>query len=112
MGLQELLERPAPPSVIVLELYPQLLEQHGFPQGAVGLLESLWARGYTDISHSGCAAAAAIATPFHPCSRALCSARPSTAQQCSGDLSRFLLSMRPAPCWGHARTAVRSLHAA
>ena len=51
--MQELLARPSPPSVIVLELYPQLLEQHGFPGGAVGLLESLWERGYTDISHSG-----------------------------------------------------------
>ena len=63
--MQDLLERPSPPSVIVLELYPQLLELHGFPGGAVGLLESLWRLGYTDISHSGYALSQKV--PLHLC---------------------------------------------
>ena len=41
------------PAVILLELHPALLRDHGYPGGALGLLELLFALGYTDVSHAG-----------------------------------------------------------
>ena len=50
---QEVLMRQTPPGAILLELYPDLMEAHGYTGGAVALLQQLHALGYTTISHSG-----------------------------------------------------------
>ena len=54
-GRQEVLLRGTPPGVVLLELHSQRLDSHGFPGGALALLQQLHSLGYTDISHSGCA---------------------------------------------------------
>ena len=51
--VQEVLTRETPPGVILLALHPQQLDSHGYPGGAVAVLQRLHALGYTDISHSG-----------------------------------------------------------
>ena len=53
-AMQEVLTRQTPPGVILLELHPHDMEAHGYEGGAVAMLQSLYALGYTDISHSGC----------------------------------------------------------
>ena len=50
---QGLLGGERPPGVVLLELYPDALEQYGYPGGAVAVLQHLQDLGYTDISHSG-----------------------------------------------------------
>ena len=44
-----------PPGVVLLELQPQAVRQHGYEGGALGLLRKMHSWGYTDVSHSGCA---------------------------------------------------------
>ena len=45
--------RQTPPGVILLELHSQQLASHGFPGGALAVLQQLHTLGYTEISHSG-----------------------------------------------------------
>ena len=54
---QGLLQRPTlPPGVVLLEMLPAAVEAAGYEGGALALLGRMHAWGYTDMSHSGCAA--------------------------------------------------------
>ena len=51
---QGLMRRKAqPPAVVLLELQPHAMVQHGYEGGALRLLNTMAAWGYTDVSHSG-----------------------------------------------------------
>jgi hypothetical protein len=50
---QGLLARGTPPAVVLLELQPHAMARHGYEGGALRLLNSMVAWGYSDVSHSG-----------------------------------------------------------
>lgn len=52
--VQGLMMREArPPAVVLLELQPHAMVQHGYEGGALRLLNKMASWGYTDVSHSG-----------------------------------------------------------
>lgn len=66
---QDILAQDNPPLVIMLELHPGHLDNHGFPGGAPAVLEHLYDLGYTDISHSGCGTLSKLQSLGTYCSR-------------------------------------------
>lgn len=42
-----------PPTVILIELYPEAMQRHNYPGGASALLRKLHSAGYSHILHSG-----------------------------------------------------------
>ena len=52
MCVQDVVEK-SKPGVIMIELYPNNMDELGYSGGALSLLEGIYNSGYQHVSHSG-----------------------------------------------------------